>query len=494
MQSKMKQPSLLMSILLLLLIAFLLIYGIMIAEYQVQFILILSGVVASIFAVLHGESWKNIIEIMSSKMKSGLLLFLVLLSVGLIIGTWMMSGTIPYLVYFGIKIISPQYLYVMSFFAAAIVSICVGSSFSSVGTIGVAIMGVATAMDVNLAIAAGAIVSGAYFGDKLSPLSDTVIMASLISEVDVYQHIRHLLYTTIPSMIVSVVVFFIVGLKIDTTGSQLSNIDDMNSTLQQLFNMNLILLIPPVIVLVGSLMKKHVLIVLFLSSVVAMLIALIMQHYPLKLVIDAGIEGFNSDMLDAVLPNFETGQISDEVEELLNAGGVASMDSTILTLFCAFFFAAAIEGSRALKVVISKTLNLIESATNTILVSLLSGLAIILSTGNGTVTFFLMKDLFGEQYSKRGLHQLNLSRSMEDSGAIPEAAFPWTSAAVYMTTTLGVSTLDYGPWAIFNLLGIVFSALLAILGPHINWFGIKRVKLGSKETGNLEKKKTALKA
>lgn len=477
MSRKIKNPSLFMSISLLLVVAFFLVYGIMVAQYQVQFMLILSGVVASIFAVFHGETWNNIIEIMSQKIKSGLLLFLVLLSVGLVIGTWMMSGTIPYLMSFGINIISPQYLYIMSFIAAAIVSLCMGSSFSSVGTIGIAIMGVASAMDVNLAITAGAIVSGAYFGDKLSPLSDTVIMASLISEVDVYQHIRHLLYTTIPSMIISITTFFLAGLKINSKNTELGNVNEIDSNLHQLFDMNLILLIPPLIILIGSLMKKHVLIVLFLSAISAMVISLTMQHYPLKIVIEAGIEGFNPNMLSNVIPNFEKSSINSTVIEILNAGGITSMGSTILTLFCAFFFAAAIEASKVLKVVIARVLSLIKTTTSTILVSLASGLAIILSTGNGTVTFFLMKDLFSKQYTEQGLHQLNLSRSMEDSGAIPEAAFPWTSAAVYMATTLGVSTVEYGPWAIFNLLGIVFSALLAILGPYTNWFGIKKIKV-----------------
>lgn len=477
MSKKIKNPSLFMSISLLLVVAFFLVYGIMIAQYQVQFMLILSGVVASIFAIFHGETWNNIIEIMSHKIQSGLLLFLVLLSVGLVIGTWMMSGTIPYLMSFGINIISPQYLYLMSFIAAAIVSICMGSSFSSVGTIGIAIMGVASAMDVNLAITAGAIVSGAYFGDKLSPLSDTVIMASLISEVDVYQHIRHLLYTTIPSMIISITIFFLAGLKINSKNTELGNVNEIDSNLHQLFDMNLILLIPPLIILIGSLMKKHVLIVLFLSAISAMLISLTMQQYPLKMVIEAGIEGFSPNMLSVVIPNLEKSSINNTVIEILNAGGITSMGSTILTLFCAFFFAASIEASKVLKVVIAKVLSLIKTATSTILVSLASGLAIILSTGNGTVTFFLMKDLFSKQYAEQGLHQLNLSRSMEDSGAIPEAAFPWTSAAVYMATTLGVSTVEYGPWAIFNLLGIVFSAFLAILGPYTNWFGIKRIKV-----------------
>lgn len=476
MQTQMKQPSLFSSSLLLAVIFFFLVYGIMISDYQVEFVLISSGVIASVFAIIHGEVWENIIGNMGQKIKQGLILFLVLYSVGLVIGTWMMSGTIPYLIYFGLELIQPQYLYVIAFIATAVVSVCVGSSFSSAGTIGVALMGIAASMDVNLAITAGAVISGAYFGDKLSPLSDTVIMSSLISEVGVYEHIRNLMYTSVPSMIVSLIVFFVVGLNIDTSSGLTENINDMALSLQQLFKMNLFLLIPPIIIITGSLMKKPVLIVLFLSSVVAMFLSLTVQKFPLDLVLQAGVEGFDINMLSTVLTNFDADQLSAQLKELLNMGGIDSMSRPILTIFCAFFFASALESSKALKIVISKTLAYVKSATNTILISLASGLVLILSTGNGTVVFFLMKDLFGEEYANKALHRLNLSRTMEDSGAIPEALFPWTSAAIYMSATVGVSTVEYAPWTIFNMLGIVFSALLAILGPFTNWFGIKRTK------------------
>lgn len=474
MNSQVKRPSLISSVLLLLIVFFFLVYGIMISDYQVELVLISSGVIASLFAIFHGYTWQNILDTMAQKIKQGLILFLVLYSVGLVIGTWMMSGTIPYLIYFGLEIIQPQYLYIMAFIATAIVSICVGSSFSSTGTIGVALMGMAAAMDVNVAITAGAVISGAYFGDKLSPLSDTVIMSSLISEVDVYDHIRHLLYTSVPSMVVSLIVFFIAGLQMDTSGQLTEGIEDMTITLQELFNMNILLLIPPVIIITGSLMKKNVLVVLFLSSVVAMILSLVVQKFPLGLVLEAGVEGFNTDMFSSILPNLDTSQVDDKIKELLDMGGIDSMSRPILTIFCAFFFASALEASQSLKVVISKTLAYVKSTTNTILVSLASGLVLILSTGNGTVVFFLLKDLFGEEYAKKSLDQLNLSRTMEDSGAIPEALFPWTSAAIYMSATVGVSTIEYAPWATFNMFGIIFSALLAILGPYTNWFGIKR--------------------
>lgn len=470
-----KQASFLASALLITIILIVIVYGVMIAGFPVESVLITAGILASIFAILHGAAWDSIMNVMSEKFKTALIAILVLYSIGLVIGAWMMSGTIPYFIYFGLEIINPQYLYVMAFFGLAIVSICIGSSFSSAGTLGVAIMGIAAAMDVNLAITAGAVVSGAYFGDKLSPLSDTVIMSSLVAEVNVYDHIKHLMYTSIPSMLVAATVFLIAGLNIEASSTQAESIMNVSNSLQELFQMNILLIIPALIVVIGSLMRKPVLIVLFLSSFSAMILSLWMQHEPLTQVIDAAIEGFHVDMLTAIMPDLQPSEINDDIQELLNRGGIYSMHQPVLTVFCAFFFAAALEVSGALKIVLSKTLSYVQSATNTILVSLVSGLAIILSTGNSYVTFFLMKDAFAEQYEKKSLHRLNLSRSMEDGGMIPEALVPWTVAGIYMASTLGVDVIEYAPWAIFNMFGIIFSAILAIMGPYTNWFGIKRI-------------------
>ncbi|GKV65933.1 MULTISPECIES: Na+/H+ antiporter NhaC [unclassified Sporosarcina] len=462
------------SALLIAIILFVIIYGVMFAGFPVESVLITAGILVTIFAILHGHKWEQIMGVMAEKIKTALVAILVLYSIGWIIGAWMMSGTIPYFIYLGLEIINPQYLYIMAFFGLAIVSLCIGSSFSSAGTLGVAVMGIAAAMDVNLAITAGAVVSGAYFGDKLSPLSDTVIMSSLVAEVNVYDHIKHLMFTSIPSTIVAATVFFIAGLKIEPSEFKSESIANVSNTLQDLFNMNFLLIIPAIIVIGGSLMKKPVLIVLFLSSFTAMLLSFFVQHQPLSQVIQAAIEGFNLEMLTSVIPSLQADQISEDVQVLLNRGGIYSMHQPVLTVFCAFFFAAAVEVSGALRVVLSKTLSYIKSTTNTILISLVSGLAIILATGNSYVTFFLMKDTFAEQYKKRSLNQLNLSRSMEDGGMIPEALVPWTVAGIYMASTLGVSVIEYAPWAIFNMFGIIFSALLAILGPYTNWFGIKR--------------------
>jgi NhaC family Na+:H+ antiporter len=473
-----KSPSIISSSLLLLLILFIIIYGVMIANFNVELVLITAGMIATIFAIFHGEKWENIINNMSDKISSALTAILVLYSIGLVIGTWMMSGTIPYLIYYGLELINPQFIYVIAFLTTSIVSISIGSSFSSVGTVGVAIMGVAIAMNSNLAIVAGAIVSGGYFGDKLSPLSDTVIMSSLVAKVNVYDHIKNLMYTSLPAMIISVIVFFFLGININASvPSQLGKLKELQNIMSDMFNFNILLLIPPIIIIIGSIMKKSVLIVLFLSSLAAMLLSFFYQDFPISLIIESATEGFNVKMLSSMNPNINVAGLSKDIKELFNRGGLSSMSQPVLTVFCAFYFAASLELSGSLKVVLDKTLYYIKSITNTILVSLIAGLVFIFATGNSYVSFFLMKMSFEEKYKEKKLHSLVLSRSMEDSGMIPEALVPWTVGGIYMASTLNVSVFDYAPWAMFNFLGVVFSALLAILGPHIKWFGIKKDKI-----------------
>ncbi|NRB56025.1 MAG: Na+/H+ antiporter NhaC, partial [Salinicola sp.] len=192
---------------------------------------------------------------------------------------------------------------------------------------------------------------------------------------------------------------------------------------------------------------------------------------PLSVVVQAAVSGFSVDML----PSVQAGEINDTLRTLLERGGLYSMHGTVLFVFCAFFFASALEASGALHVVLHRTLEHVRSASGTILASLLAGLCIIFATGNSYVTFFLTREIFADQYARKGLHPLNLSRSLEDGGMIPEPLAPWTVSAVYMAATLGVSTLDYAPWALFNYLGIAFSALLAIAAPWTGNFGVRRL-------------------
>ncbi|SHN23162.1 Na+/H+ antiporter NhaC [Gracilibacillus kekensis] len=457
-----------------------LVVGIGILKYPAELMLLFAGIVFTIFSVWYGHKWESIIETMGSKIKKALPAILILFCIGLLIGTWMISGTIPLFVYYGLEIINPNYLYVIAFLVTAIVSTCVGTSWGSAGTIGVAIMSISQTMDLSLAITAGAVVSGAYFGDKLSPLSDTTNMSSIAAGSNLYEHIKHMLYSAIPSSILAIIVFTVVGLGIETDSTQLTNIQQMTSGLDQLFNLNILLLLPAVVVIVGSLMKKPPLIVLFSSSVIAMILGLVLQGASFANIFASAVSGFNVDMLGA-----EANVISEDLQSLLNRGGLYSMYNATFFVFVAFFFASALEISQALNIILESILTHLKSIGSITFSALVTGFAVINCTSNALVSYFLVQDIYGKVYRKKNLHPVNLSRNMEDSITITEVLMPWTVSGVFMATTLGVSNFEFLPWAIFNLGGFVFSALYGFLAPITGGFGIRKL-----ETDRVEDSKT----
>ncbi|QTM99174.1 Na+/H+ antiporter NhaC [Sediminibacillus dalangtanensis] len=474
--AKIKRPSIGMAMIPIGLAVAIFIIGIGVLKYQAELMLIFAGALFALFATFYGRSWEEILVVMGDKIKKALPAILILFSIGMLIGTWMISGTIPFFVYYGLEIINPAHLYVMAFLVTAIVSTCVGTSWGSAGTIGVALMSIAQTMDLSMAVTAGAVVSGAYFGDKLSPLSDTTNMSSLAAGSNLYEHIRHMLYTSLPSSIVAVIVFFIMGLQIDSAADQLANVDEMLSGLGQLFNLNLVVLLPAVIVIAGSLMKKSPLIVLFVSALTAMVVALIFQHATVSNLITSAVEGFNVEMIASSVAGADASVIGQDMQDLLNRGGLYSMYGATFFVFCAFFFASALEVSQALNVVLEKVITYLRSVGSVVAASLITGFAVINCTSNALVTYFLIQDIYGDVYKKKKLHPVNLSRSMEDSVTVTEALMPWTVSGVFMATTLGVGNFEFLPWAIFNLGGIIFSVLYAFLAPLTGGFGIRKLK------------------
>ncbi|UFU00442.1 Na+/H+ antiporter NhaC [Radiobacillus kanasensis] len=443
-------------------------------KYPAELMLLFAGVVFAVFAVVQGNSFDEIITVMGDKIKKALPAILILFSIGLLIGTWLISGTIPLFVYWGLELINPNYLYVLAFLATAIVSMCVGTSWGSAGTIGVALMSIAETMDVSLAVTAGAVVSGAYFGDKLSPLSDTTNMSSLAAGSNIYEHIKHMLFTAIPSSIIAIIVYFFVGLGMDTNATQLSNIEEMTAGIDQLFNLNILLLIPALIVVAGSLMKKSPLIVIFTSAISAMILALLFQQATFSNLFASAVSGFSVNMLTDSIPNLSADVITEDMQGLLNRGGLQSMYNATFFVFVAFFFASALEVSKALNVVLERIIAHLKSVGSITVASLVSGFAVINCTSNALVTFFLIKDIFGDVFKKKNLHPVNLSKNMEDSVTITEVLMPWTVSGVFIATTLGVGNFEFLPWAIFNLGGFFFSALYGILAPYTNGFGIRK--------------------
>lgn len=435
--------------------------GYIAASLPVEPLLIASAVVAGLVALYLGYTWDEIIGAIAEKIAKTMPAILILIVVGALIGTWMAGGTIPMLIYYGLKIINPQFLALIALVVTAIVSLCTGTSWGSAGTIGVAFMGVAVGVDANLPMVAGAIVAGAYFGDKLSPLSDTTNIASLATGVNLFTHIRHLMWTTVPAFLTSAAVYLIFGLQ-SSGGAVPEKVGTILATLDSAFNWNLLLLVPVVVVLAGSVMKLPTVPVMLVSCATAMFNAVVFQHVSFKDSVVASVDGFKIKMVGKA--GFAADSVIEDVTRLLERGGMNSMMSVLLICFCAIAFAGAVSVSGSLDVLISRLLAPVKSTFTLIASTIITGLAVIGITSNGQVSLLIPGEMLRGEYIKRGLHPKNLSRTIEDAATVWEPILPWTSAGAYMAGTLGVATLAYLPWAISNWIAIFFALVWAATG------------------------------
>lgn len=436
-------------------------------------LMLISAGIAACIAVYLGYTWDEIMDCIVSKLSKTMPAIFILIIVGFLVGTWMIGGTIPMMVYYGLQIINPSFLIVTAFLVSAVISICTGTSWGSAGTIGVALMGIATGLGAPLPIVAGAVVSGAYFGDKLSPLSDTTNLAPIAAGSKLYDHIAHMLWTTIPGFIICCIVYTVVGLNLDGLSvSTPERVTDILDTISKIFTFNPLIILPVIIVLAGSILKKPTIPIMFLSSMIAIFNGVVFQKFSLADCFTSAISGFKLSMVN--VEGFDINSIVTDVGTLLQRGGMLSMLSTVLIAFCAYGFAGTLAVTGSLDIVLNKIMCSVKSVFGLIFATIISCLTAVFVTSNGQLSILIPGEMFKNAYIKKGLEPRNLSRTLEDAATVTEPITPWTAAGVYMATTLGVATLDYLPWAILNYTGIIFALIWAATG-----VGIMKIKENS---------------
>ncbi|RHW29886.1 Na+/H+ antiporter NhaC [Oceanobacillus profundus] len=473
-----RRPTLLEAFLPIIVMLLLLAIGYGVYGLSPEPLLILASIFAGVIALRVGVNWNEMMLGIREKLDMAMPAILVLISIGILIGSWMISGTIPMMIYYGLELINPQFIVLIAFIVSAIISIVTGTSWGSAGTVGVALMGIATGLGASLPATAGAIVSGAYFGDKLSPLSDTTNLAPIAAGSELYEHIKHMLYTTVPAAIVAMIVYTIAGFNLSANAvatPEVMNI--MLQTLADMFHWNIILLLPPVIVLYGSITKKPTLPTIIFSSFVAAIIAKFYQDFAITDIFAATVTGFDVSMINK--PDFNAETVIFEVTRLVNQGGMQSMTSVILIAFSAFAFAGIITKAGALEVIMDALLKIVKKTGDLILSTVASCITMALVTGNSYLSIIVPGELFKETYQKKNLHAKNLSRTLEDSGTVIVPLVPWSSAGVYMAGVLGVSTISYAPWAIVCYLGFIVAIISGYTG-----FGIERIKTSDSKKVN----------
>lgn len=470
MENVKRKPSTLMALSPLVLMIVLLTIGVGFLKLRAEPIILLCASFASILALRLGYSWDELQEGIIEKIASALPATLILWSVGLLIGAWMFSGTVPMLIYYGVQLINPKFLYVSAFLITAVLSTVTGTSWGSVGTVGVAIMGIAQGLNMNLAISAGAVVAGSYFGDKLSPFSDTTNLAPLAAGSKLYDHIKNMLYTTAPAALVSIGIYLFLGLFYESSQTSVESVAIIQRELSNLYNWNILLFLPVVIMLLGSILKFPTLPTMIVNSLITVIIGMVIQGFSLQDGFTSMINGFNVEMTGF------NGEVLEDVITLINRGGAVSMTTTTVLVFCSMGFAGVMSKSGMLDVVLEAILKRVKTTFGVIISTIASCFTVAFVTGNSYLSILIPGELFKKIYLQRNLHPTNLSRTLEDSGTVLVPLIPWSAAGAYMTATLGVDTLSYLPWAILNYMGIVFAIILGLTG-----IGIKKISDKEKE-------------
>uniref|UniRef100_A0AAU3H0R4 Na+/H+ antiporter NhaC n=1 Tax=Streptomyces sp. NBC_01401 TaxID=2903854 RepID=A0AAU3H0R4_9ACTN len=431
-------------------------------------LLVAACVVAGAIALWIGVTWDEMLAGIRSKIDAAMPALLILVSIGMLIGTWTLSGTIPMIVDWGLKSIQPSWIVVLAFLITMVVSTVTGTSWGAVGTVGVALIGVAGGLGVSLPMTAGAIISGAYFGDKMSPMSDTTNLAPAVAGSTLFEHIRHLLYTTGPAAVLACVLYLILGRTQHADGHAAQRTEALQDVLEQGFHFNLLLLLPPLVVLLGAVMKKPPLPTIIASSAVAGALGGIFQGFSLQQICSAASTGFTSSMLSGH-GGIDPQHLPEAADTLLNRGGMSSMATTMLIGLAGFAFAGILTETGCLDVLMHRLLAKVRRTGGIILATALSSIGTALSMGVSYLTIIVPGQAFRDVYPERGLAPKNLSRTLEDSGTVFVPLVPWTEAATYMSGTLGVATMAYAPYAFLNYFGVIIAVICGYTG-----FGIAR--------------------
>jgi len=427
-------------------------YGVGKLGVQPHIPLVLGAVVAGLMGWRLGYRWKTLEEGLVRGITVAIPACLILLVIGILIGTWVVSGIVPAMIYYGLEILAPSAFLLTACVICALVSLATGSSWSTAGTVGVALIGIAGGLGVSLPMAAGAVISGAYLGDKMSPLSDTTNLAPAVAGSEMFDHIRHMVWTTFPAFVLALVIYGGLGLTQSATATSPAEVEVIVGAIDTQFRIGLWLLIPPLLVVVMVALRIPALPALVGGAILGGVFALVFQVTPIEKVIDTAYTGFKSASGNAA------------VDKLLSRGGLSSMMETVALILCALAFGGLMERTGMLGAIADGILKMARSTGSLVLSTILTCIAMNIVACDQYLSIVIPGRMYRDTYARRGLASVNLSRCLEDAGTLSAPLVPWTTGGAYMTTTLGVATGAYLPFAFLNLLTPVVSVIYGFTG------------------------------
>ncbi|MCC5903425.1 MAG: Na+/H+ antiporter NhaC [Halomonas sp.] len=431
--------------------------GIFIGYYETDphLPLFLSSIVATCVALATGSRWKRLEAGILRSIGLTTQAIVILLIIGTIIGYWIAGGIVPTMIYYGLSILSPSYFLVAACLICCVVSLAGGNAWTAAGTIGIALMGVGEGLGLNPAIVAGAVISGVYFGDKISPLSETTNMAAGVVGVDLFEHIRYMLYTTVPALTVALVLYTIIGLNMTTSGDGAAQVEELQQNLDELFIISPWLLLVPAAVIVMMIKKVPAIPALAVGSLMGFICTIVIQGVPLADSFPIFVEGYV----------VETG--NEAVDELLTNGGVEAMMWTVSLIIIAMSFGGILEASGFFRTIVESLLKLAKTTGSLIATTVATSMTANVVGCDQYLSIILPARMYASEFQRRLLKLKNLSRTVEDAGTMTSPLVPWNTCGAFMFATLGVSAFSYAPYAFLALLSPVFAIIYGFTGFRI---------------------------
>ena len=433
-------------------------------------LIIASGVCVLIGWLSKRLTWDDLEKEITAKVATCTPSIIILLLIGAIGGTWMVSGIVPTMIYYGLQILSPQWFLVSSCIICALISLLIGSSWTTIATVGVALLGIGKALGFSDGWTAGAIISGAYFGDKLSPLSDTTVLASSVVGTPLFTHIKYMMQTTVPTFMVALIIFLITGLTIDATGE--GDVMLFMNGLSNTFNISLWLLLVPLVMGIMIMRRWPSLVVLFLATLIAGIVALIAQPDRIREIASPessqGLLGLYEGVIRSCYDSTSISTGISELDKLVSTRGMSGMMPTIWLIISAQIFAGALTATGQLEDIMNYFQKLVRGTTSLVASSVGSALFLNITTADQFLSIILTSSMFKNMYAKMGYEPRLLSRSCEDGGTVTSVLVPWNTCGLTQSTVLGVATLTYLPYCFFNILSPIVSICVAGLGWNIH--------------------------
>ena len=434
-----------------------------------QIILMLSAGVASIVAIRLGYKWKKIRTSIVKSISSALSSIIILLLIGSLAGTWLLSGVVPAMIYYGLQVLNPTIFLVAATIVCAIVSVATGSSWTTAATVGIALIGIGTALGLSPGMVAGAIISGAYFGDKMSPLSDTTNLAPAMVGSDLFTHIRYMAYTTVPSITITLIIFLIIGLTQDSSGTTAST-QEILEAINGSFYISPVLFLVPIAVIFMIVRKIPAIPAIMFGAILGGIFAAVFQPEVVLSVSEyesLSAEAYYVGIMKAFYGDIQiiTGQ--EIVDDLLSSGGMYGMLGTVWLIVSAMIFGGVMEGTGMLKRIAESIISLVNSTGS--LVASTAGTCVFfnITASDQYLAIVVPGRMYTDTYKEKGLAPENLSRTLEDSGTVTSALIPWNTCGAYHANVLGVATFAYLPFAFFNLISPFMTIFYAYMGIKI---------------------------